>query len=241
MEDTCSIKMTTINKDGSPRKKWEFVNKPKTWTADCLECGKEFESFKQGGQNKKYCCKAHKRKYLRRVSYKRHGKKWAKAYALKHKKRDEERKFIRRFIKELQIRCTPKKIKIRCPNYHHRKHKKVKIRIMEKPKVRFCKVCDQGFMKELCDFNEFCSTGCKRGWKSATSQGECKRRGRNVVSWLTHEQKKSMALTYASRPRNHEVDHDIPSKGKNVSGLHIPENLKYLHFKDNSSKGNSFE
>jgi len=37
-----------------------------------------------------------------------------------------------------------------------------------------------------------------------------------------------------------EVDHEIPLKGKYVSGLHIPENLKVISHNLNKTKGNKF-
>lgn len=39
----------------------------------------------------------------------------------------------------------------------------------------------------------------------------------------------------------HEVDHIIPLRGKNVSGLHVHNNLNPLMYWDHWGKGNSFE
>ena len=65
--------------------------------------------------------------------------------------------------------------------------------------------------------------------------------------WLTKEHHKQILEWYtlaydlqwlAEEPL--EVDHTIPLRGKNVSGLHVPWNLQILSKSQNISKGNKF-
>ena len=58
-------------------------------------------------------------------------------------------------------------------------------------------------------------------------------------SWLTEEDHHEILKFYTEAQRlNHHVDHIVPLKGKNVSGLHVPWNLQVLPPHENRSKSN---
>jgi len=55
--------------------------------------------------------------------------------------------------------------------------------------------------------------------------------------WFTEEHKKEIQKIYMSCPKGYHVDHFIPLKGKNVCGLHVPNNLRIITAYKNLSKG----
>lgn len=57
-------------------------------------------------------------------------------------------------------------------------------------------------------------------------------------SWLSTEDKLKIRNMYINCPKEHHVDHILPLKGQNISGLHVPWNLQWLPAKVNLSKGN---
>ena len=66
-------------------------------------------------------------------------------------------------------------------------------------------------------------------------------------SWLTKEDLAKIEDVYRMARRRSEVegiqyhvDHIIPLQGKNISGLHVPNNLQILRARDNISKGNRY-
>jgi len=205
----------------------------KTCIVNCPCCGSEY-SYRS--HVKKYCsykCKIRSKKA-------RHYAKHRERENLKSVVRNKKKRFIKRFIKELIKRHI---VELKFYKKRTRKVKKYlclrKLRVIKKlkkeklkqEKLCFCKVCDQ---KHMFPINTvYCSKNCEKAWENTFK----KKVKRNNVKWLTFEQKKEIAKMYAFRPPNHDVDHIIPSNGKNVSGLHVPWNLQYLTYKNNSGKG----
>jgi len=66
------------------------------------------------------------------------------------------------------------------------------------------------------------------------------RKKQRIPKWITKEQIYQIKIIYLNRPKDFEVDHIIPLCGKNVSGLHIPENLQYLSAEQNRIKNNKY-
>lgn len=58
--------------------------------------------------------------------------------------------------------------------------------------------------------------------------------------WVDKEDLANIAALYANCPSGYHVDHIVPLRGKNVSGLHIMINLEYLAAKENMKKQNRF-
>ena len=63
---------------------------------------------------------------------------------------------------------------------------------------------------------------------------------KRTPKWLTTLEKNKIKELYRNCPTGYHVDHIIPLRGKNVSGLHVLSNLQYLPIKTNLKKSNKF-
>lgn len=64
-----------------------------------------------------------------------------------------------------------------------------------------------------------------------------KRVRQSTPEWVNME---DIINFYKNCPEGHHVDHIVPLKGKNISGLHVLWNLQYLTAEDNIKKSNKF-
>jgi len=74
-----------------------------------------------------------------------------------------------------------------------------------------------------------------RANKRANWQNYHTRKLKAMPKWVN---KKEIEEVYYNCPDGFHVDHIIPLKGKEVSGLHVPWNLQYLTPSENSIKSN---
>lgn len=61
---------------------------------------------------------------------------------------------------------------------------------------------------------------------------------RQTPAWADQNEIRNI---YNSCPDDHHVDHEIPLRGKLVSGLHVPENLQHLPASENLRKSATFQ
>ena len=76
-----------------------------------------------------------------------------------------------------------------------------------------------------------------RGKKNAIVAARRAALRNNMPAWADRE---AIKFFYECRPAGCHVDHIIPLQGKNISGLHVAENLQWLPATDNLQKSNKW-
>ena len=114
-------------------------------------------------------------------------------------------------------------------------NKKQQERRARKPKLcNLCKINPHGYEQRYCNA---CRTFLKRKQKKRDKAVRKRRFRQATPLWAD---KKAIKDFYDNRPADMQVDHIIPLRGKNISGLHIIYNLQYLPARDNLLKSNKF-
>ena len=83
----------------------------------------------------------------------------------------------------------------------------------------------------------------RKDWRKKESNGrltELTKTGHAPI-WLTSTQRNVIKAIYReAKKQKLVVDHIIPLRGETVCGLHVPENLQLLSYRDNQLKSNHF-
>jgi len=115
-------------------------------------------------------------------------------------------------------------------------------------KNRSCVECLRSWVSSNAEASRRSSNNWKKNNAGRTCALVAKRRAdklQRTPPWLTGEQltamnklyKQASWLTKVTGVKWH-VDHIVPLKGKNVSGLHIPDNLQVIPARENLKKSN---
>jgi hypothetical protein len=127
------------------------------------------------------------------------------------------------YIKSKNFQDTQKKYKLSEKGKKKRKELYIKYYSINLIKQRIWKKTEKGKKSS----NYFCALRYAR------------KRNR-TPKWLTKEDYNKIKEIYSNRPTGYEVDHIVPLCSKNISGLHVPENLQYLTIQENRKKNNKF-
>ncbi len=125
-----------------------------------------------------------------------------------------------------------------CRTSHRTEHVK---RELECQRIRRglkpCRLCET---TEKPKGNVYCTECCRKIAAKNKKADKCIYRSRLRKSTPRWADKDAIRKFYKERPDGFHVDHIVPIRGKNVSGLHVEYNLQYLTSDENIKKSNKF-
>lgn len=198
------------------------------WTSSCKKCGNEMNVIylKKNFKNKKnYCSKE---------CYAKGEKERFNEKVLKYYRKNT---FINRFINRLAY--------VNGVSHSPTQYWSIK-KLEERNKppddvLRFCELCNQGYYRSLSGttYYKYCSDKCAAA-RTILKEKIARMPKNRTPKWVTEEQLLEMARMHRFCSRDDDLDHIVPLKGENVSGLNVPWNMRYLEHEENISKGNHF-
>lgn len=131
----------------------------------------------------------------------------------------------------------------------HREH--ILTYLFNKKDVKHCRYCDEVKDKSEFAIHSTKSVGVQPLCIQCTSiyfkdnidmvYYAARRRADKISRTPGGVETEEIKLFYKNCPPGYHVDHIIPLKGKNVSGLHVINNLQYLTAEDNLKKSNKYD
>jgi hypothetical protein len=136
--------------------------------------------------------------------------------------------------KYLMTFCKPCSRKHKLENRERELHMQ---RIRRAKTSRLCRICESVAARKGC---WYCGPCKKASDQTKKRKDKCIYTSRLRKATPKWTDKTEIRAFYESKPEGYEVDHVVPIRGKNVCGLHVPDNLQYLTAEANRTKSNSW-
>ena len=160
--------------------------------------------------------------------------------------------FDKKAYSKAYYEANKEKIKASCTAYYEKNKGKRKAQIKawqqvnEEKKKAYSRAYYEANAEEL-KAKDRAYSKANRDKKTANENKRYASKLNRTPSWLTKEDLAKIEEFYKEAQKLREetgeeyhVDHIIPLRGKNISGLHVPSNLQILKARDNIIKGNRY-